>query len=668
MDTKEPLPNHKKHGAIISFIPSKKYLGDNTELPVEEIKDWLRKISYLFPKTKKITVNFVLSKGMKNLEEITYKSGDFSEILNTIVTKNTLSKPIKLSSDGTIVEEIAGEKKKKTLNLEFAFCYDDSSENIYDSYCNFTNTTKGGVHVSAVEEVLCRFLVAKTKAALTEKEKDKLDILWNDVRSGLKMVLNLSTNAQVEFQGNMKEEIGNRKLIPVIKESVQPVVEAYFDKNQDQLKNLIRIVKMNARVRIEANKVKSGVIKESIGKFNSHEIPNYREASGDASFKKELFLIEGERSAMGTAIDCADRRYQAMFGFRGMTANSYKTDISELLNPTSGNKEWVYYMRVLNCGRGKNFDISKCPFDKIIIMTDADIDGSGITQAIASFHLQVLPELVEAGRLYKVLPPLYSIGNNKKNLTYARNKEELVDIYYKNIANNVKLQLYGADKPMNKEETKEFLADTAYYHDNLIHMAKHYGVDKFLLENIVSFLVKNIDGLNNETNVEKYMQDQHFRTNLIAYVQESFPEIQLVGNDSLRGIVNYHEQSIQITNRFVHKTSEIFDAIRKYNYVLKVTENKGEPRYMSIGQLLDMCTKYLAKIYARFKGLGEMDAEELWDTTMNPDTRVLIRLTTKDLEDELERFKVMNSASKKYREKRKEMMKGYKVRREDLDN
>ena len=658
----------KKHGSTVSFIPSRKYLGDNTVLPVEDITNWLTKMSYLLPKKRPIVINYEVMKGLEPVDSIVFKQRDFDELLPNIVTGNKMSKKVSLNTKATIDEIIGGKVKTKVLNLQFAFMYDDSSESVYDSYCNFTNTTENGVHVDAVEECLCRFFTVKTRASLSEREKEKYDILWNDVRAGLKMILNLNTNAQVGFEGNMKEKIGNKLLFPVIKEAVTPLITNYFEEHDDELKNIIKIVKLNARARIEANKVKTKIVAESVGRFNDHEIPNYRRAYGGKNVSKEIFLIEGERSALGSAVDAADRTFQGFYGLKGQTKNVIKGDISKIMNPQTGNKEWVGYVKALGCGWGKNCDPSKCVYDRIIFMTDADVDGYGITEGAIAFHLYALTPLVEAGMLYKVLPPLYSIGKSQKKLTYARNKDELAEIYYKNIAANIKIQRYGNPKFMNKQEVKQFLVDTNTYSENLVHIAKHYGIDKFLLERIIAYLVKTIPGIDMNTDVEKYMGTLVFKTNLIAFVQEQFPEVTLVGKDSLRGIVNHHEQSIQITNRLVHMASELFDVIRLYDYVIKVVEGDLEPQYLSIGQFLDLSMKYTPRIYVRYKGLGEMSSGQLWDTTMNPDTRVLVHLTTQDLERELAVFQMMNGGRAKDREDRKKIMRGYKIRREDLDN
>lgn len=680
-DVMDKLSDGKKHGARITFSPSKYYLGANTEIPVDDVKDWLSRISYLLPDRRKIKINLTISNGLQNAEKIKYKSKPFSTILDDrLAAEKDIVLTKKVFAKGTryVDETIAGNVKQKQLDLEFVFQYIDPTSitalhSGYDSYCNFTHTIAGGIHVDAVDDCLCRFFVPKVRAILNNKEKETMEIKWDDVRTGLCCAINLSTNAQVDFQGNMKEEIGNKDLIQPMKEIVNAELEKYFSEHEEHLKQILKLIKLNAKVRIEATKVRTKIAKNAVTKWNTHEISNFRDVQKmpgkriSEEAKYELFIIEGEKSALGTAVDGRDPSYQALYGVRGMTKNVYSNKLSEILDPKNGNREWVNYEKVLECGYGDNFDINRLKWDKIIIMSDADIDGSGISQGVAAYHLYVHPEIVQAGRLYKVLPPLYSIGKKKDDLSYARDKMEKIEMDFKEIGKNMTFELVGKKKSMGKSEVKEFLYDTINYLSDLTHAAKHYSVDKFFLERIVAFIALTVSTIGKDTDVESLMQNQNFRTNLVAFVQEYYPEISLIGTDSLRGTVNLHEQSIQITNRFIENTIDLYESIKKYGELIKVTDKNQEPEVISIGQALTISTKYAVRIFSRFKGLGEMDSDELWDTTMNPDTRLLVRLTSDDLKKELETFQMLNGKRKKDLEGRKNLLRGRRIRMEDLD-
>ena len=663
-DTKGKLPAHKEHGSIVVFTPSKHYLGSNTVIPYEEVKEWLEKISYLLPKDRKIKIRLNLVKGMKTEDTIKYKSKDFSELLDTIV-ESSQCQPIHLKGMNTIDEVIAGEKKTKIVNLDFAFTYDTVDEMISDSYCNFTNTTSGGVHVDAVTECLCRYLSAATKNALTQRDKD-MDILWNDVKSCLKLVINLSTNAQVGFQGNMKEQIGNKDLIPVIKDIVNPLITSYFDSHKAELDKIVKIIKLNAKARIEANKVKSNITKHRVTTFNSHEIKNYSPATIPNKAKNEIFLVEGD-SAKGNACSAMDRTFQACFAFRGMTKNPMKTDVGQMLSK-DGNKEWYNYVRVLGCGVGKDFDLKKCNFDKIIIMTDADIDGHGITESIALFHIYCLPELVKAGKLYKVVPPLYRLKDGKDTI-YVRDNEELAEIYQKKISKAFEIQTAYDEKKMNKSDMVQFILDTTNYQEELIHVSKHFGVNKFFLEMILMFVVKTLKNPTDADEFEEKLENQKFRTELIAYIQRTYKLVYwLDDSTTISGEVDGQLQTIEINGEIIDRSADIIESMMRYGILLKVSEKKEKPEIMSIGHFYDLSEKYLPKKEIRFKGLGEMNASDLDKTTIDPNTRVLIQLTSEDLKRELDVFYKLNGASKRDLEKRKQMMKDYKIKRSDLDN
>ena len=664
-DKKGKVPAHKDHGAIISFTPSKHYLGSNTVIPYDDVKTWLEKISYLLPKDKKIKIKLEEMKGMNVIETVKFKSKDFSELLDMIISEKLGCSKIHLKGHGTIDEVIGGETKTKVLDLDFAFVYDDNDEFIVDSYCNFTNTTAGGVHVDAITECICRYLAQVTKNALTQREKD-MDILWNDVKSCLKMVINLSTNAQVGFQGNMKEQIGNKDLIPVIKDIVNPLIQKYFESNKAELDRVIKLVKLNAKARIEANKVKSNITKNRVTTFNTHEIKSYSPATIPNKQKNELFLVEGD-SAKGNACGAMDRTFQACLGLRGVTKNPLKGDVGKMLGK-GGNQEWINYVRILGCGVGNDFDLKKCNFDKIIIMTDADIDGHGITEGIALFNIYCLPELVRAGKLYKVVPPLYRLLDGKNTL-YARDHEELAEIYQKKISKSFEIVTHHSKKPMSKDDMITFLMDTNGYQEGLIKTAKHFGVDKFFLERILMFITETLNNPLSEDEFSEKMKVQKFRTELMSFIQKNYKQMFWVDDTNIMsGDVDGTLQSIEITSDIIRRSSEVLEAMMKYGILLKVSDKGEKPVVMSIGKFYDVSEKYLPKIVTRFKGLGEMQPDDLRYTTIDPRYRVLIQLKTEDFEKEMDIFHKLNGPSKKDAERRKKMMKEYRIKREDLDN
>lgn len=665
LDKKDPLKsNGKQHGSIISFIPSKKFLGKTTKIPFKDMLEWIESISYQLPEKAKIKIEVEEFKGMELQNLYTFKSQPFENIIHRIV-KNPMFTPIVLKGKTTVDDETPNSKKKKNLELTVAFTYETPSEKsksvdmeIYDSYCNFTNTTDGGVHETAVEDTLCRFLVNATKKSLTDREKEKIDILWADVRSNLRMSINLATNAQVQFVGNAKQKINNEKLIPVMKSIVNSELTKFFEKNQSLLDLIVKIIKTSAKIRTAMNAERVKLAGDRRTSIDDHKMKNLIPCNNRGKKYKEIHLVEGN-SASGSATNGRDPYTQAFFMLRGVTANPFKTkNVKEIME----NVEWRNFVESLRCGIGSDFDLKKLYYDKIIIMTDADVDGAYISAGIGAFFAVYLPEIVKAGKLYKVYSPLYHINDKQK--PFVRTKEEYVSIFKDKIIKNYKAWLQGDDSPMSKKEFSDFILFTVDYSDELIRVSKHYGVNKFLVEFVSAYLTMNgyLDDLNrlfgNQKNITKFM----------STLQKTFPEISLKSGDSLRGVIDGKFQSIKINDRFVKKTEELSKVYSKYGYYLKVSENGDNTKVETIGQFLDETRKYVPKIITRYKGLGEADADQLRETTLNPNTRILVRLTMDDVERDLKIFRKLFNQSKKDLDARKDMMREYKIKREDLDN
>ena len=277
----------KQHGSKISFIPSKKYLGKNTVIPYKDMLDWIEKMTYFITK-KKVKIKVDIFDGLKLKESYKFKPHSFDELLDKICSDNKYSSKCTFSGDNQIVENVRQSivdektgkvktkevKMKKDIHLDVALRYSQESITFFDSYCNYTNTVDGGIHQTAVEKCFCNYMQNKTKATMSDNQKEKTPILWDDVREGLCCVINLSTNAQVGFIGNAKTKIGAEVLVPYLNEIIVTGLDSFFEKNPSVLNEYMRIIKLNAKARVEAAKVKVATQREKMNSFKEHEMKN----------------------------------------------------------------------------------------------------------------------------------------------------------------------------------------------------------------------------------------------------------------------------------------------------------------------------------------------------------------------------------------------------------
>lgn len=667
----------KKHGTITSFISNPIYLGVGSKLPMDMCIDWMEMMSYLVDEK----LEFIIDEysGVDLVRHLVISKKPFSKLIDKFIPDNaTLGfGPINFSGKSSIEETVkrsvlgktgkAREKEEiihKDIRFDFAFAYDiDSTEFEYDAFCNFTKTDEGGVHVDAVDEALCKFLQAKANDSMTDKQKSEYTITRNDVRSGMKLVVNLATNAQVQFMGNAKNKIQNEALKPILRDLAKDKIEEYFNDNPGKLKAVCDIIKTTTKARVDLQKMRSSTVKSGVNKFDNLLIENYVECNCTKNGEyQEIFLIEGQKSAAGAMVNARDPYRQAIFGFRGQTLNPMNVTFSTFME----NAEWKAYTKVLGCGIGQTFDLKKCRFNRFNICADADIDGAGISVGLALTHAMYFPEIIHDGRLYKIYPPLYRIDN--KDRPFIRNKAELVELYMKDVIRLYKLRI-GSDY-MNKTEFWNFLYDISEYSFILIEQLRpFYKVPVDLIEVAAASLVIHggIDTRVNEPVLKQgIFDDQKFIRNFMQTIQKRLPEIVLHG-DTLTGVANGVTTSLKINNRFVAKIEELIPIYQQYGFILGV-KGKGDESLMTILDFCNLTSPLRPDILTRFKGLGECNADELWETVLNPVNRISVQLTMENIERDMEIFRKLKSNKPNYMRQRAEMVAAYKVKYADIDN
>lgn len=373
--TVKKCKDKEKHGTIVTFKPSEKFMG-KCQMKGEDLLFWLNNIKHFLD--SRITIELEIEKNGKIKRYVLKRSKNgIGDLVAEMSPKNHTSifqgiGTTKVDEDVRIVKTGGNVEDRiitRDIDLEFAFALNaEKIEMETRSFCNFVHTVDEGDHTTAVVTAICEYLSRKTRDILSEKEKEKYSILYNDITSSLVLGLTVSTSMDPGFTGQTKEKIENAKFIKPLKEIVKSQLDKYFENNPKELKTYTNVVKANAKARYEANKSRDSIIKREVGVISEHLIPNYFPANkkGKKDYR-ELFIFEG-LSVKGNGTQARDADYQAMYTMRGVPGEVYTSESNEI----DKNETFKNLTRAINAGIGKTFDVSKSRFDKVIITSDGD--------------------------------------------------------------------------------------------------------------------------------------------------------------------------------------------------------------------------------------------------------------------------------------------------------
>ena len=293
IDEKDGKCQENKHGLHVKFKPSK-IMGPKTKIIWHDVHNELLNFQYLNNRAN-IGMSSIYYDQKGNETKEKYSQKPFKEILYRNDKSKILSQLYLINvEDKNMIEDLSGEKIKRYLSADIAFVYTSDLNPYIDSFSNSNNTVDNGDHLDGAIEALCRYLQTATKKSLGEKEKEKLDIKWDDVKNGLSIVVSLRTNFESLYTGQTKHKIVSEDIRKRIIELTLDELDHYFMKNQSQLKELISIVKTNARARREGDKVRTAVIKNTLTNWSSFKMKNFDPCTNKGKEYKELFIIEGD--------------------------------------------------------------------------------------------------------------------------------------------------------------------------------------------------------------------------------------------------------------------------------------------------------------------------------------------------------------------------------------
>ena len=427
-----------KKGTLVTFKPDKDIFKEVIDFEYDILSNRMRELSFL---NKGITISLT-----DNREE-TKKGEKKSETFHSKEGLSEFIKYIDKSREPIISNIIKMESEKNNITVEVAMIYNSSfAENLH-SYVNNINTHEGGTHLSGFRRGLTHTLKKYADSSgLTDKLK--FDIAGDDFREGLTAVISIKV-AEPQFEGQTKTKLGNREVSSAVSQAVSKMLENYLEENPDDSKIIVQKVILAAQARHAARQAREMIQRKTV--MTGGGLPGkLSDCSETDPMKCEVFLVEGD-SAGGTAKQGRDRFFQAILPLRGKILNVEKAQQHRVFE----NEEIRNIYTALGVSVGteedsKALNLEKLRYNKVIIMCDADVDGSHISTLILTFFFRYMRELVERGNIYIATPPLYLVKKGNKKL-YAWDDEER-DKIVKDLGSGSSIQRYKGLGEMNADQ------------------------------------------------------------------------------------------------------------------------------------------------------------------------------------------------------------------------
>ncbi len=528
------------------------------------------------------------------------------------------------------------------LEFEVAMQWNGTySESIF-SYVNNISTKQGGTHVTGFSTALTRVLNQYIKSNNLLRNS-KVSVTGDDMREGLTAVLSVKI-ANPQFEGQTKQRLGNSEVASVVQQIVGEEFSTYLNENPSIAKTIIEKSILAAQAREAAKKARELTLRKTV--LDSGRLPGKLTDCQEKDPEKcEIYIVEGD-SAGGSAKSGRDRRFQAILPIRGKIINVEKARLDKVLK----NEEVGTMISAFGCGIGKNnFNLEKLRYHKIIIMTDADVDGSHIRTLLLTFFYRHMPALVENNYIYIARPPLYRV-KRKKVSKYIHSEHEMDEYLLGLGISDVSLRLASQSELIEKDQVKDLMKAILEV-ETLIAVIERKGVP----------FREFLDAKNEEGKLPKYLVHLSDK-NQFVYSQDEFAEIKKIDEGYQRAQHEQTLESIPIEERteamkeftlkslpFLElfeeeKLIDLKDRLSQFgfafdNYIkadgklldIVDDEDKEHPMY-TLKEIIDFLRVNGRKgiEIQRYKGLGEMNADQLWETTMDPVKRTLVKVTIPD--------------------------------------
>jgi DNA gyrase subunit B len=642
----EVIGSTNKTGTTITFKPDGTIFTESTVYKYEIIKNRLRELAFLNKNVK-----IVLKDERSGAEDEFYYEGGILAYVEYLNRKRTA-----IHQD---IVFLAGEKEKVQVEIAFQY-FDGYSERLY-SFVNNINTKEGGTHVVGFRGALTRCINKYASDDVIPKSlKEKMG--GDDIREGITCVISVRV-PNPQFEGQTKTKLGNSEVRSIVESICNEKLSIYLEQNPQTAKKILVKAVDAARAREAARRAKELTRKKgsSLDLLMAGKLAECQEKD---PAKREIFLVEGD-SAGGSAKQGRNRAHQAILPLRGKIMNVEKARFDKIL----ASEEIKQIIAALGTGIGKeDFDPEKLRYHKIIIMTDADVDGAHIrTLLLTFFYRQMLP-LLEGGYVYIGQPPLYRLGRGKKEKFFT-DEEMLNQHLFQQASSTMEVIAENAGETLSGDELMEMLKK----------LAAHYKIIEYLdrislWEDMIHFLlekdVHSADQFGDQGFVQELKDSLSSESMILGNIRPcrwkpSCYEFDAAIKDKAHLIVTLGPEVPLIPE--YRSAIALYPKIKKYlsgGFTIKTASQ--EINVDGWGEFLTAIRSeaFKGSTLQRYKGLGEMNPEQLWETTMDPEKRTLLQVKIEDAEKADDMFTTLMGEKV---EPRREFIQNHALEVSDLD-
>jgi DNA gyrase subunit B len=615
----EQTGKSRKRGTKITFKPDTQIFTE-TSFSFDKLSERLREKAFL-NKGIRITIKDEREEPERS-HEFYYKGGIAEFVKHLNKNKSTLhDKPIYF------------ERESDTLSIEVAIQYNDGYDEKVYSFANNINTVDGGTHLSGFRSSFTRTINAYAQSSGLAKNF-KSSLTGDDVREGLVAVISVKL-PQPQFEGQTKGKL-NSDVKGAVESFLNDRLTEFFEQNPPVARKIVGKALDAARAREAARKAREIVRKGAMG---SSMLPGkLADCQERDPAQSEIYIVEGD-SAGGSAKQGRDRKNQAILPLKGKILNVEKARFDKML----GHSEIKSLITALGTGIGKDdFDLTKLRYHKIILMTDADVDGSHIRTLLLTFFYRQMPALVENGHVYIAQPPLFKVKRGKKE-EYIKDEGSMVRYLMRAATSDMSVKSAGANQAIEGRDLARALERMVDFKSYCERATRRLSGDAQMLSVLLESLAGRKGVLRKEgLNLRKVFQDGDlmakvegalhkagYKTELTTDEEHGLWEIETVTSSGVNVIVDWNFASYVEFQKAVELYKTLEDELAApFISGENGTSEEVPTREALLEKVLAAAKKDLS--IQRYKGLGEMNPEQLWETTMNPEKRTLLEVRIDD--------------------------------------